>query len=250
MDAIEQKFRILIPVCIDLICFLLYFGILPWLTHQFQRKSFTNLLMVTGIYCLFCAAVLTLRVTAAHRDLTTGSMDGFTCLTGILFALMMVYIILDVSGCLDIITSGSNPGSPAARTDQSLTPGTFAGVVFAFLVLIAYPLVLTIKPPLQFASRSVGSILPESLSLLVINLMIITTMAHWDVTFKSDSPYTGLSLAGKILIFSVVYLFFLLFYASPRMIFHRSNPSNASMISFVLQTGYYVWHSLNRNAWQ
>jgi hypothetical protein len=61
--------------------------------------------------------------------------------------------------------------------------------------------------------------------------------------------YESLALRGKLLNFRPVYLFFLLFYVPPRLLFLLKNPGPSSVITFLLQTRYYVWSLLSRTVW-
>jgi hypothetical protein len=80
--------------------------------------------------------------------------------------------------------------------------------------------------------------------------MILVTVAYWQATFADTEAYTGLALGGKILIFLVVYAFFMVFFAPPRMLFLLKQPTIPAVLSFLGQTGYFVWNSLDRIAWR
>ncbi len=79
--------------------------------------------------------------------------------------------------------------------------------------------------------------------------MILAVTAFWNAYFNGIEPYEGLAIGGKILIFMVTYIFFLLFFAPPRMLFLLNKSTNFAWLTFLLQTGYFVWDSLSRLAW-
>ena len=86
-------------------------------------------------------------------------------------------------------------------------------------------------------------------SLLGVNVMILTTVGFWSAYFADTEPYVGLAMGGKILIFIMAYIFFMLFFAAPRMLFLLKRPGTAGVATFILQTGFYVWQLLSGTAW-
>ena len=104
-----------------------------------------------------------------------------------------------------------------------------------------------IKPYISLSNS--GILLVEFLAILGVNLMILTVTAFWNAYFNGIEPYEGLAIGGKILIFLVTYIFFLLFFAPSRMLFLLKKSNNFAWLTFLLQTGYFVWDSLSRLAW-
>jgi hypothetical protein len=90
----------------------------------------------------------------------------------------------------------------------------------------------------------------QALALLGVNLMIIISMAQWEVAFQAESPYEGLGMGAKIMIFAAVYLFFLIFYGAPRFMFYKANPSLLAVGTFFAQTAFYLWRFLDGSAWK
>ncbi|MCJ7680837.1 MAG: hypothetical protein MUP70_08945, partial [Candidatus Aminicenantes bacterium] len=118
-------------------------------------------------------------------------------------------------------------------------------LILAFLYMIV--LIVDIKPSPSKGTFSTW--MKELFALLGVNVMILITVGFWHSYFSVVEPYTDLAAGGKILIFLLTYVFFLLFFAAPRMLFLLKRPGVAGVVSFVLQTGYYVWHLLSGTAW-
>ncbi|MBN1879752.1 hypothetical protein JW823_06545 [bacterium] len=250
MDDVISRFRFLVPVGIDLGCLVLYVLVLPWLTQYMQKKSPGILLFICGFYGVFCVSVFVLRSLATIKSTANESVDGLTMFSAVMFSVMMVYIVIDTSGMIRYLTD--SPMSRISSDHQGLIGFMrFTGpIILCFIILAAYPAALLIKPRLTVFSGNTNRFILETMALLGINLMIIVTMAHWSASYQSEVRYTDLRVTGKIFIFLVVYVFFLIFYGAPRWLFFRSNPSISSAISFVFQTGFYVWNSLSKTAWE
>jgi hypothetical protein len=163
---------------------------------------------------------------------------------GVFFAIMITFIMADAGGFIDRIDS--------LPSNLGWIGGLVVLLFFlAWLALIfLYPATLwaQIKPTIQLDQQTSGFV--QLASLGGINLMILVTVAHWEVYFSDTEPYDSITIGAKILIFLCVYAFFLLFYAPPRMLFFLKNPSWFGVFTFFMQTGYYVWRSLVGRAWQ
>lgn len=229
------------PVIADLLGIALYVFMLPRLTAQFQQKSLPNALLIGGVYLLFCLSVYMIRrqpnSTGAGPDSVSRGALGFL---GVAFGIFVSYMIVESAGLLDRLdTIGAYELSPAASI--GVLVGVTVWLVLAFLYTAI--VILEIKP----VERRLFS--ADLLSLLGVNLMILVTVAYWRATFADTEPYEGLALGGKLLIFLLTYVFFMFFFAPPRMLFLLRRPTNSAIVSFLVQTGYFVWHSLNRVAW-
>ena len=87
------------------------------------------------------------------------------------------------------------------------------------------------------------------LLLLATNLMLIASVGHWEAYFADAVPYVGLSGGAQALIFVGVYAFFVLFYGGPRLLLARGGAGPVPVITFLLQSAYYVWGFLSGTAW-
>ena len=89
----------------------------------------------------------------------------------------------------------------------------------------------------------------EFFALLGVNAMILTTVGFWHAYFSDIEPYEGLAMGAKVLIFLLTYIFFMLFFAAPRMLFLLKRPSAVGIATFIVQTGFYIWRLLSGTAW-
>ena len=227
---------LLLPLLADLLGIVLYMLLLPHLVSAFRQPSVMNTLLVGAVYLLFCGAVYLLR---RQPPRTATSHQWLLAALATNFGFFVLYMMADGAGFFDNLDRLD--GTPGTGMVLGITLGAGLLLVLVFL----YPVLLSIdiRPA---AEATVGR---HFLSLLGINLMILVTAAYWQVAFAGAEAYEGLALGGKLLIFLVVYLFFLLFFAAPRTLSLLKNPSWVALASFLLQTGYYVWNSLSRGAW-
>lgn len=232
----------LTPVAVDLISVVLYSAMLPLLVSRFQQKSAVNSLIIGVVYLLFCLSVYIMRrVEPGSGD--SFSIDSMAVLgfLGAAFGMFLTYMAVESGGILDNLEIDLESG--AASFGLMLASILWLGLVF----LYAGILLIDIQPTIS--RGTVSAMWLELFSLIGVNLMIILTAAFWETIFIGTEPYDTVTIGGKILIFIVTFAFFLFFFAPPRMLFLTRNPSLGAIASFLLQTGYYVWGSLSRNAW-
>lgn len=232
----------LTPVAVDLISVVLYSAMLPLLVSRFQQKSAVNSLIIGVVYLLFCLSVYIMRrVEPGSGD--SFSIDSMAVLgfLGAAFGMFLTYMAVESGGILDNLEIDLESG--AASFGLMLVSILWLGLVF----LYAGILLIDIQPTIS--RGTVSAMWLELFSLIGVNLMIILTAAFWETIFIGTEPYDTVTIGGKILIFIVTFAFFLFFFAPPRMLFLTRNPSLGAIASFLLQTGYYVWGSLSRNAW-
>lgn len=226
----------LAPVAADVLSVALYLLVLPRLVTVLQRPGLLNALLIGGVYLLFCGAVYLLRrqppaAATGHR--------GILAALGVTFSLFVTYMMADSAGFFANVEQ-LDP-TPGVGMMAAITGGA---VVWLALVAL-YPVLLSV----EVAPVGAGTAGRHFLSLLGVNLMILVTAAYWQVFFAGTEPYEGLGPGGKALIFLVVYLFFLLFFAAPRTLAFLKRPTLAALASFLLQTAFYVWDSVSGSAW-
>ncbi|MFC2168177.1 hypothetical protein ACFLRW_04260 [Acidobacteriota bacterium] len=232
------------PVIADILTFLLYLILLPHLIDFFLKKSLLSGVLVGFIYLIFCISVVIIRKLPSQDDQKSGYSKGGMAFLGINFGIFLTFMMAETAGIFELIDrmSGTIEGKAAA----AVLGGMILWLILAFLYLII--LIIDIKPTLS--KRKFSTWIFELLSLLGVNAMILTTVGFWSAYFSKIEPYVGLKLSGKILIFLLTYIFFLLFFAAPRMLFLLKRPGAASIVIFILQTGYYIWHFLSCTAWR
>ena len=216
---------------------------LPQLSAFFSHKSYLQGGVVILVYLVFCASVILIRKLPGADSKNSENNRSWLTFFAVLFGVFITYMIAEATGFFASLDSLPNTIEwPAALLVMA---GFLLWLVLAFLYMIMVQ--LKIKP---YASlNNSGKLLAEFLGVLGINLMILTVTAFWNAYFSGIEPYEGLAIGGKILIFVVTYIFFLLFFAPPRMLFLLNKSANFAWLTFLLQTGYFVWDSLSRLAW-
>jgi hypothetical protein len=227
----------------DLMMVLSYLVFVPQLRAFFSQKSYFHGGVVTLVYLIFCASVVLIRKLPGADTKKTEYSRGWLAFFAVNFGIFFTYVIAETAGLFSSLDSlpGTIEGTQALLV--------LAGFIIWLLLAFLYMVVVLVKiKPLIFLSNS-GTLLVEFLGILGVNLMILTVTAFWNGYFNGIEPYEDLAVGGKILIFLVSYIFFLLFFAPPRMIFLLKKSNNFSWLTFLIGTGYFVWDSLSRLAW-
>lgn len=250
MAGMTAALKSTVPVLADVLAVLVYVLLLSRLTERFGNRSVGNGILIAAVYIVFCVCVYLLRLSIAVNTPGSSGLGSVMIAWSLFFGLIVSYMIMDLSGLLTFLVD-----TPLAEMNQVME-GT-RGAVLSLVAVVAFLVVMALYPismmagvrPLWSPDGWVDGAV-QAVSLLGVNLMVIIGMAHWEVSLRSESPYVGLGLGAKVLIFAGVYLFFLLFYGSPRMVFFKANPSAFAVATFFAHTGYYVWRFLAGSAWK
>lgn len=235
-QRLRMEPAVLLPVAADALGVGLYTLVLPRLVVALQRPSLLNAFLIGAVYLLFCGAVYLLR---RQPPRSAPAHQGLMAALGVTFSLFVTYMMADSAGFFANLEGlDPNPGVGAMVA-------IMVGAVLWLALIALYPTVLTLSVP-QDVAATPGR---HFLSLVGVNVMIVVTAAYWQVLFSGTEPYDDLAVGGKVLVFLVVYLFFLLFFAAPRLLAFLKKPTHVALLSFLLQTGYYVWRSLSQSAW-
>lgn len=227
----------------DLLMLLAYLFFLPRLETFFNEKSFLQGVTITLIYLIFIISVVLIRKLPIPEAKPSGDKRSWLAFFSIFFGLFITYMIAESAGFFSMLQSPVN-----SQQNISLfwiIPSVLAALLLAFLYLIV--VLKKVSPFGAFSHSRLHAV--QFLGFIGVNLMILTLTGYWNATFSGVEPYEDLSMGGKVLIFIFVYLFFLLFFAPPRMLFLLRKRNNYSWISFFAQTMFFVWDSLSRFAW-
>lgn len=227
----------------DLMMLLAYAFFLPHLSAFFSQKSYFLGGVVALVYLIFCTSVLLIRKLPgadAKKSEYSRSLLAFFALN---FGIFITFIIAEAAGFfakLDTVT-----GTIEGKTALLVMAGFILWLLLAFLYMAV--VLVKIKPYVSLSDS--GTLVVEFLGILGVNVMILTVTAFWNSYFSGIEPYEDLAMGGKILIFLVTYIFFLFFFAPPRMLFLLKKSNRFVWLTFLIQTGYIVWDSLSRLAW-
>ena len=227
----------------DIMMFLAYVFFLPYLSAFFNQKSYSHGGVLILIYLIFCASVVLIRKLPGADPEKSEYHRGWLAFFAITFGIFITYAIAETAGFFTKLDSIS--GTIEGKTALLVLAGFILWLVLAFLYMT---MVLVKIKPYRSLSDS-GTLLVEFLGILGVNLMILTLTAFWNSYFSGIEPYEDLAIGGKILIFLFTYIFFLLFFAPPRMLFILKKRKRFIWLTFFLQTAYFVWDSLSRLAW-
>ena len=227
----------------DLIMILTYMVFIPQLSAFFSQKSYFHGGVVTLVYLIFCASVVLIRKLPGADPKKSEYSRGWLAFFAVFFGIFITYIIAETAGFFTRLDS--LPGTIEGTVALLVLGGFVLWLLLAFLYLTV--VLFKIKPYITLSNS--GTLLVEFLGMLGVNLMIITVTAYWNAIFSGIEPYEDLAIGGKILIFLVTYIFFLLFFAPPRMLFLLKKSNQFAWLTFLLQTGYFVWDTLSRLAW-
>lgn len=227
----------------DLMMLLSYVVFLPQLSAFFSQQSYFHGGVVTLVYLVFCASVVLIRKLPGTNSKKSEYSRGWLAFFALNFGIFITYIIAESAG---FFTRLDNlPGTIEGKAALWVLAGFIVWLLLAFL----YMAVVLVKIKPSVSQNNSGTFLFEFLGILGVNLMIVMVTAFWNGSFHGIEPYEDLAMGGKILIFLVTYVFFLLFFAPPRMLFLLKKSNQYAWLSFFLQTGYFVWDSLSRLAW-
>jgi hypothetical protein len=231
------------PVLADVVTVVLYLLFLPHITAFFTHKSLFKGAVIGLIYLIFCGSVVIIRKLPDPFDRKAGYNRGWMGFFGLFFGIFVTYIVADAAGFFEWLDGVS--GTLEGKASAAVLGGMILWLILAFLYLVI--LLVDIRP--GPADKTTSAWISELLALLGVNAMILTTVGFWSANFSDIEPYVGLAVGGKILIFLLTYIFFMLFFAAPRMLFLLKRPGATGVVTFILQTGFYVWHLLSGTAW-
>jgi len=231
------------PVVADVLAVILYLIFLPRLIAFFLNKSWRNGVLVTLVYLIFCASVVVFRKLPNPDDKKTVYRKGWLGFFGLTFGIFVTFMVAETAGLFEMLDNVS--GAVESRTALAVLGGMILWLIMAFLYLI----VLYVKVNPSQPKKTLSTWMIELFALLGVNAMILITVGFWHSYFYDIEPYDGLALGGKVLIFLLTYIFFMLFFAAPRMLFLLKKPSAIAIVTFIVQTGFYIWRLLSGTAW-
>jgi len=217
----------LAPFLVDTGAILFYALTIPLLVDQFVDKSILNAFIIGAVYLLFCGSILLLKRLEWESESKAWRSGSTLAVLGIFFGLMDAYLMIDSAGFFEWLDTTENPIS-----DNPLQSVLICfGVILWLAVVFLYAIVLAVDVEPKIPEGTRHHTLAEYVGLAGINLMIIVAMASWQALFVDTEPYQDLGFGAKVLIFVVVFAFFLLFFAPPRLVYVVMRPRPSSYIT-------------------
>ena len=217
-------------------------ALLPLLVNLFEKRGWGGFLVVLGSYFIMCTGIFIgkyLESWPLADDEIGKQKKESGCVVALSwpYAVFVVVMALDSGGAfqrnselwnqLDKLTGGSN---------LILIP-----VILVFLIiLVLFPLLLIMKPKSGISHGRPSHTLLRLLSVTSIDLMALITAAYWEWQLIDSEPMQ-IGLAGKILVFLLGYILFLMLYAPPRLALISLEPSRWSFIGYAVLLGYILW---------
>ena len=204
----------------DSMMFLAYMVFLPQLSAYFSQKSYFHGGAVILVYLIFCASVVLFRKLPGTDSKKSEYSRDWLAFFAVNFGIFISFIIAETAGFFNRLDSlqGTIEGTAALLV--------LACIVLWLLLAFLYLIVVQVKIKPYISLSNSGTLLVEFLAILGVNLMILTVTAFWNAYFNGIEPYEDLATGGKILIFLFTYIFFLLFFAPPRMLFLLKKSNN------------------------
>jgi len=254
--------RLFTPI-IDLFTFASFFFLLPWLVNRFSDQNGGNAVIVVLAYLLMCTGLLLSKQleqnpeiqkqfrenrqkNIAQDNVSENKSKNFLkkhssqngCVLGLAwpFAIFVIVMTVDVSG---VFEQGSSLGE---RFESLFSQGVFGSMLFilAFmLILLLFPLLLLIPHRSRVKYGTFKHVLLRAIGVIVVNGMILVTTAYWDWQLMDAEPM-DMAIGGKVLVFILGYVVFLMFYSPPRLALLSLEPGRWSFTGYALLLAYTV----------
>lgn len=231
----------------------------PWLAQQLQNTSLTTSLLILSAYLAMCLGLVMLRlvkplsppaavaasVPAEDKERDDGKNEesprelAAGCALGLAipFSIFVIYMLIESSGLL-------NETSPwlqeiAARPGMD-TVLSVLGILLFIIVMGLFPWALLHRPEPRFGGISLQGILLRAFGVLGTNAMVVMTAAFFELQFGDAEPM-GLAIGGRILVFLCAYVFFLMFYAAPRLALISVEGNRWSLATYFTMLAVMIW---------
>jgi hypothetical protein len=233
--------RAVTPV-VDLLAIAACSALLPLLVTLFDNQGWGGFLVVLGGYFIMCAGIFIGKHLEPWplADEETGkqkNQSGCVIALSWPYAVFVVVMALDSGGAfqrnselwnqLDKLTGGSN---------LILIPA----ILVFLIILVLFPLLLIMKPKSGVSHGRPAHTLLRLFSVTSIDLMALITAVYWEWQLVDNEPMQ-IGLAGKILVFLLGYILFLMLYAPPRLVLISLEPSRWSFSGYAVLLGYILW---------
>ena len=230
---------------IDILTLASFYFVLPFLVERFHAQDGWNLLLITGGYLLLCVGIFICKRLESRpvptvsgresKDKKTASQSSQGCSQALAwpYAIFVFVMLLDSSG---VLLSGSSWGEKLQ--DLDVTKSLLVVLVFlVFLLLFPLLLLRPSRPSIKFGSSS--HVWLRIFGVMAVNFMVLITAAYWEWQLAEAEPME-ISLVGKILVFIIAYIVFLMFYSPHRLALLDLEPAKWAFTGYAVMLGYTV----------
>lgn len=207
---------------------LIFWLIGEWLVGRFQRPTFDfaafdDAILLAFLYALFLIGVAIIRKIDVPNQLPTLMQDRrFIAVVGIPFAAAFIFVIADITGYADSVTS-LDFGDSGNSYYFLVTPAIylFFGLLYFFISSTE------LSPSLTHAPYAL-------IGLVAVNIFIGASASYLGAVVV---PLLGMGTVGTIV---VVYLILLFFFTLPRLIYGLRQRQLLTLISFDILLVYFA----------
>jgi hypothetical protein len=255
----------LLAPALDIIVLGSFIWLIPLLIIRLTDQHWLNAALIVAVYFAMCGGVLLLKLikpSAAQRNAGARESDvspantrngteeapnpadwsprdtrGCATALSVFFSLFMVAIVVDTSGVFSGDAAWSTHLERFWQEQSWVALPLGLGILF---VVCALPAAMLANPRPRISATSLAGVIAKTAGVLSINAMVLVTAAYWEAQAAGSEPLE-LALGGRILVFLIVYVVMVLFYAPPRLVLLSIDPAPWSLPTFLLMLGIIVW---------
>ena len=227
---------------VDILTFILYKLGLSGLVARFNQKDIWNIGIILAAYFLMCAGIWIGKSLEQKPDPDTseapkkGRSYGWVAGLSWFFTAFVIVMVIEAGG---IFARDSATEARLTAFFQKGVVGSIIGVTLFLLILILFPLILLKKPRPSVRFGTLSHSILRTVSVFCVNSMILVTAAFSD-WYAAGSEPMEIGFGGKVFVFIFAYIFFLLFFAVPRLALISLEPSRWAMTGYLLFLAYTV----------
>jgi len=239
----------LLPALIDIAVIVSFIWLLPLVASLLSAGHAGGIVLIIGAYFAMCGGLWLTKLIhpplkQAKEETTTEAKSKDECsVQGCALAMALPFGIFVL---VMIISSGGTSADVNAGLDALTALGEAQPLLYALFALLfvliagAFVAALLAKPKPRLAPGTGAALGVQALGVLGIDAMVLVTAAFWEAELADAEPM-GLALGGRILVFAASYVFFLMFYAPPRLALLSVEPGKYSLYTFLAMLAVVVW---------
>lgn len=238
-----------LPVAIDAAVIVSFIWLLPLVANLLSTGHASGIAVIAGAYFAMCGGLWLMKLIhhplAQAEEETTPeakSKDEFS-IQGCALAIALPFGFFVIAM---MVSSSGTPADANAGLDALTALGEAQPLLYALFALLfvliagAFVAALLAKPKPRLAPGTGAALGAQAFGVLGIDAMVLVTAAFWESELADAEPM-GLALGGRILVFAASYVFFLMFYAPPRLALLSVEPVKYSLYTFLAMLAVVVW---------